>query len=380
MENEQPGNPNGSAEQPDSIRNDIAAAMDASEKAETTETGKPDVSEAARTLAAQRKAGGETTTTTTTTDAGSTEAKAKREAERAAMTPEARAAAEAADKAAEEVIEAPAHWPLADRDMFAKQAPEARKWLLNRHKAMEQDYTKKTQELAPVRKLKETVDEVFKPFRQQMQLDGIDEAQAIRQLVAAHDYLQRDPKAAIQWLAGNYKVDLKALTEGGAAADPAGESPLVKNLRTQLEELTKWKSEFTRERGTQEQEARVNEVTQFAEEKDDQGKLKRPYFNDVAKDVALLLRAGHAAGTPLTLQDAYDRALRTNPQTSERWLAERDSQRRAKEEAERKAKADAANKAGFDVKGQGAPTTVVAKTDDLRSDIEAAYSAAEGRV
>lgn len=393
MSTEKEGNQDkGSAETvvADTLDADLNKAFDASEKAAdagtTTEAtkadGKVDVSEAARTLAAQRKAAG-------SADAGDSKTvaddpAAKRAAELAAMAPEARAAAEAEDKKkaeeAAEVVEAPTHWPAADREMFGKQPKDVQKFLLARHKAMEADYTRKTQELGGVRRLKETLDEVFAPFREQMQLQGIDDATAIKQLVAAHAFLQRDPAAALKHLAQQYGQDLKALVEGGAAADPAGESPTVKALRAQLSELTTWKSQFTAQQGTEQLNARLNEVTQFAEEKDAQGQLKHPYFDEVAKDVAGLIHAARANKEQLSLQDAYDRAMYANPTTRAKVLAATDAQRRAKEETERKAKADAAKKAGFDVKGEGAATTVAAQHDDIEASLNAAFDASAGRV
>lgn len=382
------GNPTGSAAttvEVDTLGADIEKAFDASVNSDaetTTDAGKTDVSEAARTLAAQRKAGEQKGADPAAVADGKDDA-AKRAAERAAMAPEARAKADAEDKAkaaATEAVEAPAHWPAADREMFAKQAPEVKSWMLNRHKAMEADYTRKSQELGTTRRLKDTLDEVFAPFREQMQLNGVDEAAAIRQLVGAHAFLQRDPANAMKHLAQQYGIDLKQLVEGAAAADPAGESPTVKALRDQVTGLTKKLEQITGTQSQEEQNARLNTVTQFAEEKDGQGNLKRPYFDDVAQDVVVLLRGAKSAGQQMSLQDAYDRAVRANPATYEKQLAAKLAEQRSKDEAERKAKADAARKAGFDVRGEGAASAVAAQTDSIDASLNAAWDAAAGRV
>lgn len=342
-----------------SLRETLEAATEISEKG----TEKPeDLSEAARRLAGARRP-----------------KDAPKDAPKDPALKDAKVEAKP-DAKPEEAMEAPAHWPAADREMFAKQPPEAQKWLLGRHKAMEADYTKKTQELTSVRRMKEVLDEVFAPFREQMHLNGIDEVTAIRQLVGAHQFLQRDPAGGIKHLADKYGIELKSLIDGAAAADPAGESPTVKALRTQVEQLTGQLKQFTGAQTEQQMHARLNEVTQFAEEKDDQGNLKRPHFDDVAKDVARLIKAAKSDGETLSLQDAYDQAVYANPQTRQKVLAAQDAQRRAKEEAERKAKADAAKKAAFDVKGEGAAAAVAANNNSLRADLEAAFGAAEGRV
>lgn len=338
-----------------SLRDEIAGAIDQSEKASTAGT---DVSEAARTLAAQRKAGESTETTTADKTAASGEKKTTETTE---------------------TVEAPQHWPATDREMFAKQSPEAQKWILGRHKAMEADYTRRTQEIAPIRRLKEGIDEVFAPFRDAMARDGIDEVSAIKQLVAAHNYLQQKPAEAIGWLAEKYGIDLKQVVEGAGASGTEGQpDPRLLKLDSKVAEVDKKVTSVLTAHEQREHQARLNEVTQFADAKDAQGKPLRPYFDEVATDIRDLIVA---SGGKLALQDAYDRAIYANPQTRAKVLAAQDAERRAKEEAERKAKADAAKKASAgNVSGQGAATSVVAKTDSLRADLVSAFEASEGRV
>ena len=123
------------------------------------------------------------------------------------------------------------------------------------------------------------------------------------------------------------------------------------------------------------------EVEQFAVEKDDKGNLKRPYFDEVAVDVATHIRVARANGKTISLQEAYDRAVRANPATFEKLLAARDAEQKTKLETERKAQADAARKAAAaNVDGEGAVNAGPSKTGDLRSDLERNYDSAEARV
>ena len=48
----------------------------------------------------------------------------------------------------QQTLEPPQHWPAEKKELFRSQTPEAQQFLLERHKAMEGDYTRKTQELA----------------------------------------------------------------------------------------------------------------------------------------------------------------------------------------------------------------------------------------
>lgn len=383
------------ADKPLSLRDDLEARLELDEKGPESS----ELSDAARRLAGARKSAAEKSKGKAPIDkvdeatlseservGKENAAKAKREAELAKLPEAERAKAIEEDKrkadeaAAASKLEAPAHWPAQVREMFAKQPPEVKSWILERHKAMEADYTKKMQELAPTKKFGEELDEIFRPHDSMIRQAGMTRTQAIRELVGWKERLDTNPGEAIKYLASVSGVDLKKLVEGGAAADPAGESPTVKALRDQVTQLTGQIKNLSGAQTEQQMNARLNEVTQFAEEKDDQGQLKRPHFDEVAQDVAFRIRAAKAEGKTLTLQEAYDSAVWANPTTRDKVLSARDAQRRAKEEAERKAKADAAKKAGFDVKGEGAATMVAATTTTLRESLEKAWDAQEGRV
>lgn len=352
-----------SAETEVSLRDEISTALDASEP----DTGKPDVSEAARTLAAARKSapeGNDTVTGGQDTLAGGQDTLS---------------GGQDTISGAQEKLEAPHHWPTQAKELFAKQSPEGQKFLLDRHKAMEADYTRKTQELTPVRRMKESLDEIFAPMRDSMYRDGIDEVTAIRQLVAAHNYLQQKPEEAVQWLAGKYGIDLKAIVEGTAGNGQV--SPELLALREEVAQLKHTQQSSLSAQQQQQFRANLSQVEQFAGEKDAQGNLKHPYFDEVAQEVAMLMRVAQEQGKPISLQDAHDRAVYANPQVRSKVLAAQDAERRKKEEDERKAKADAAKRASAgNITGQGASTSVVANTNSVRADLEAAFAGSEGRV
>lgn len=376
----------GSASASDDLRGDLTAAFDASaadsgdqggdKGADKTPQG-GDVSEAARTLAAARKAAADTGDKGTLNQ---DDPAAKRQAELAAMSPEDRAKAETEDKTNAETTsaEAPQHWPARDREFFAKQSPDVKSWMLGRHKAMEADYTRRVQEVAHVRRESDELKEIFKPFADAMASDGMTIPQAVRQLAAAHQKLVSDPVNGIHWLAQKYGIDLKQAADGSTQ-----QGQLDPNVRMLQEKIAQLEAGFNGQRSAQqeqEQKANLSKVEQFAEEKDAQGQLLRPHFDDVAKDISMLLRAARDAGEQLSLQDAYDRAIYANPNTRQKVLAAKDAERQAKETEERTRKANAARNAGFDVKGEGAATSVAAKTDSIRGDLEAAFAQHGGRV
>ena len=100
-----------------------------------------------------------------------------------------------------EAISAPKHWPKDEQEVFNSWDANVQHQVMDRYKAMEGDYTKKTQEIAKYRKRNEALDEIYGPFRDDFQRAGMDEVAATRQLLAAHKYLREDPQQALKWLA-----------------------------------------------------------------------------------------------------------------------------------------------------------------------------------
>jgi len=97
-----------------------------------------------------------------------------------------------------EAISAPKHWPKEEQEIFNTWDANVQHQVMDRYKAMEGDYTKKTQALAKYKKRNESLDEIYGPFRDDFQRAGMDEVAATRQLLAAHKYLREDPQQALK--------------------------------------------------------------------------------------------------------------------------------------------------------------------------------------
>lgn len=200
-----------------------------------------------------------------------------------------------------EPIDPPQHWSAADRDRFSKLPVEAQSFVIERHKSMEADYTRKTQEVASIRKRGEALDEVIAPFRQEFQLAGMDDVAAIRQLFSVHDFLKRDPTKAVQWLAQTYGADLTQTEEDV--------DPHVAALRREVQQLHQERQQETLTAQQRQQQELVNQIKTFEEEKDESGNLKHPHFITVYDDMVKMIQSGLASD----LQGAYDRAVRMRP-------------------------------------------------------------------
>ena len=110
---------------------------------------------------------------------------------------------EGADK-----LTAPEHWAAQDRELFNGQTREAKEWLLERHKSMEGDYTRKSQDIASDQRQFTAIKEALAPIEQDFASSGLDQAGAVRKLAAVHQALKTDGRSAIFNLAQTYGIDL----------------------------------------------------------------------------------------------------------------------------------------------------------------------------
>lgn len=303
----------------------------------------------------------------------------------------------------------PSNWSAADKEMFGKQTPEAQKFLLSRHKAMEADYTKKTAEIASLKREYEPVDQMFAPHRERLQQSGWTPSRLIQAWASVEQGLMQDAPGTIKRIAQTYGVDLSKLATGGAQERLLGDqnaqqqppggavlpeylselAPVLDPLQKQLADLTSKLAQrdeadkMAGQRAFQDTYRRtLAEVETFANAKDDKGNAAHPHYADVETDMALLAQADKAAGRRVDLQSLYERAVWANPTTRAKLIAADQEAQQSKAQAEARAKAAAAKKAGSSVTGApngGQPLKDRApKERSLREELEAARSAQTG--
>lgn len=201
-------------------------------------------------------------------------------------------------------IEPESHWSDQDKQAFRSIPPEHRSWVMERYKRLEADNTKKSQEAASLRSLKQNLDAVFEPYRAEMQAQGLDEVQSVRTLLGIRDQLRRDPTAGLMWLANQFGVDLTKL-----ATDPPDPTTLAvqqteSKLGGRLQQLEQ------QLQGDRMQHA-FRMLDSFAQEKDANG-LTHPHFEAVVNDMTQLMKSGMV---PLgDLNGAYQKALLLHPE------------------------------------------------------------------
>ncbi len=163
-------------------------------------------------------------------------------------------------------------------------------------------------------------DEIMAPRSEKLQLQGIDEFTFIKTLVAAQDFLERDPLGGIRYLANSYSVTPQQIAQAfgltqASAPQPGAEGqaaptaapdltaalqPFLQRVQTLEQRL---QADTQRTEGEKLATARA-EVTDFA------SKPENMYFENVKADVARRLESGAAT----TLQDAYEQATWASPE------------------------------------------------------------------
>jgi len=266
-------------------------------------------------------------------------------------------------------LEVPQHWKDADKALFAKAPPEIQQRWIERETEQQKGVDAKFQEVASYRKEREEIDQIFQPFAREMELNGVSRTAAINQLVAAHRFLMEKPLEATKWLLQSYKVDPEALIASLTGEDGQTADPNFKTLENNFLQLSSKLDGFLEQQTKAQHEKALTDVTLFAEAKDEKtGKPLHPYFDEVADEVLLLMRADKRS----TLNSAYGKALRMNETVWAKIQAESASAQQQKDEQERKERVEKAKRAAVGSDASGANGAAQPKT--LREDLESAFS------
>jgi hypothetical protein len=280
---------------------------------------------------------------------------------------------EAEDESSEEhsqdesaVIQAPEHWSAEDRATFDELPSAAQDYLLKREKQYETGIQSKSEQLKPI-------DEALSPYDQTLKLRGIDRATAIKTWVQAQTLLDTDPVNGLKMLIQSYGTEVgeKLAAELGFANEPdyGNDDPEVAKLKNEIKTL----KQASQQTETQYQSLRntdaMEQVRQFKEETDGDGKLLRPHFDDAMPVMHAMLSTGQATD----LSDAYERAVGTVP-AYQQELASKAAEDAKTKEAEKRAKAaDKAKRAAKSVEGRSSKPPPQKQATTLRDELLAAW-------
>ena len=267
----------------------------------------------------------------------------------------------------------PEHWSDEDWADLQKLPPAQQQYVLKKEKELQAGFTRKTEELAQQRKRVEAFERTLSDLRAQYapQADETQWQQTLVQtmpmLVQYYASLQRDPLETLTRLAESYGITDK-LTERLAGLDT---DENARTLRRKEQEIADREARLQAETQRARRESLEATINSFRDAKDESGNLKHPYFADVESEMATLI----AANPKLTLEDAYDRAVK---------IVKYDDLV-AKERERAKAEAEAARRAKIkDVRKPPAPNGRAAKAefklpDNRRDAIRAVWDQLDNR-
>jgi hypothetical protein len=271
-------------------------------------------------------------------------------------------------------IEAPQHWAAQDKELFGKLPPDGQKFLLDRHKAMEGDYTRRMQEIAPLRKAAEQ----WQPYLQQI---GASPEQAFQALLGAEYALRtgtpEQKQQALRKLAADYEITLDQTAQQPAADEYV--DPQVAALNQKLAQLEAWKTsreqaeqQYQRQQQERQQSELQSTITNFATEKTEAGTPAHPHFEAVKETMAALIGSGQAPD----LKTAYDMAVWARPDLRQQLLTAQQEAAVKKAAEEAKARAQKASTAAASITGTPVGTTAAAPPKSVREALENAWASA----
>lgn len=302
-------------------------------------------------------------------------------------------------------LEPPTDWELKDQELFRALDRKGQEFVLARIKAAD-DLRGQATELSTKY---QALEAVLAPHRDAWARNGLDEANAVRQLVALSDLANTKPIEFAQMFIRERGLTAEQLfgTPAAAAAatakpngaDPAGAAPelgedtdpTIRALHSQIAQLTEKINGFqtesqrqaeearraTGQRETQQREAQEQqlrqEITEFANAVDSAGKPAHPYFAEVKGFMGPLVDSGQAKD----LQQAYDMACRAHPDVNAKIEAARKAQQARDQAKEQREKAKAAGQAGSSISGSpGGKATSSEPTGDIREDMRRQFAEA----
>lgn len=267
-------------------------------------------------------------------------------------------------------VKAPNSWKATGRDVW-KDVPEAARAEIMRR---ESDMGRLMNDSAQHRKTAEGFQQAVQPFLSQIQAEGVSPPQAVYNLLQTAASLQGGSALVkaqtITRLIGAYGVDIQTLSDVLTDKhEPSEEDRVNAQVDARM-------APFNAQQQQQAQQAQQYEADNRAQirAETDVWTQSAEFITEVGADMADLLEMAGTRNQELTLQDAYDKACRMNPEVHKII-----TQRAGAEKAKERAKANKSKrKAGSSVSGTVSGSPGAMQNNSLRGALEAAWDEAEG--
>ena len=287
-----------------------------------------------------------------------------------------------------EPVPAPESWPKDAKQRWNELPRDLQEVAAKVSREANADYTRKTQELARIRRRYEELDRVLGPHEKGFALQGVTTPQVIGQLLETRNWFQRDPLNAAKYIIQTLGVDPKQLMaqQGQNGEQPQQVAdPRIQALTQEIQGLKKFINDQQQTATQQQVQAVESDLVSYSNETDESGQLKRPFLrvddsnnpiypeflHEMEAQVRVVKNRNPGWSHRKILDEAYNRTERIDSTA----LAAREAREKAKLENKNRAKAQAAKQASGSV--TGSPGTSIGKPEpagSVRELLESAFA------
>lgn len=210
---------------------------------------------------------------------------------------------------ASKATQAPVSWSDEDKQVFAKLPPDAQNVIARRESERDRYLNRQSDELSRFKQEIGGIDSAMSDISHILRQNNMTKEQAVKEFVGLYKDYTQDPIGYLTRAAQSAGIDLQKLALG--QIDPV--SIQQQTLQAKIAELENRLNQNSSHQQVQENQYAQAEIDKFT------AKSENKHFETVREDMILLLNAGKAS----TLEDAYEKACRLNPDIFEQVQKER---------------------------------------------------------
>lgn len=264
----------------------------------------------------------------------------------------------------------PASWKKDYHEVWAKADPKMQEYAWQREQQMREG----VESVMSKAQFADAMQEAIQPYMTTIQGLGLTPDKAVAALMEAdHKLRNSDPQAKAQYfmqLAQSYGINLGAMQgqpDPQGAAPQQGVDPLVWQLQNELNKVRGEVMGWKQQQEMVENQTLLNEINQFS--------LKAEHFEEARPAMIQLLQSGMAQ----TLDEAYEKAIRLDPNLFESVQKAQQAEAASKQAKEQNRAAKTARAAAVSVRSATPGVNTAPKSGDRRALLEEAFAEIEER-
>ena len=261
----------------------------------------------------------------------------------------------------------PASWKKEYHEVWQKADPKMREYAWQREEQMRAG----VEPLLSKAQFADAMQEAIQPYMNTIQGLGLQPEKAVAALMEAdHKLRNSDPQTKLQYfvqLAQSYGINLGGMQPQGQMQSGAVD-PMVYQLQNELNKVRGEVMGWKQQQEMVENQTLLNEINQFS--------LKADHFEEVRPTMIQLLQSGVAQ----TLEEAYDKAIRLDPDLFDQTLKAKQAEEAAKQAQQANRAAKTARAAAVSVRSATPGANTAPKAANRRALLEEAFAETESRL